>query len=149
MGELPHKAKLWSNGIVHKISFGTEDISLVGRSVVPEPEPAPEKDEVDVVVGVRIKAGEESQMRKVKLHVLPTTKVKHILQTANKVLAKLDTTEKMQIEKLVPLWTPTWDDFPHDKNIIEVLKYSFDQNNEPYDAREMDPVRMVGVDADQ
>ena len=30
--ELPHEAKLWSDGIVHKISFGTEDISLVGRS---------------------------------------------------------------------------------------------------------------------
>ena len=51
--------------------------------------------------------------------------------------------------ELVLCRTPTWDHFPQDKKMVKVLKHSEDGNGNPFDAREMDPVRMVGVDMDQ
>ena len=45
--------------------------------------------------------------------------------------------------------TPTWDHFPSDKKMVKVLKHSQDGNGAEFDARDMDPVRMVGVDMDQ
>eukprot|EP00657_Telonema_sp_P-1_P006268 TRINITY_DN24544_c0_g1_i1.p1 TRINITY_DN24544_c0_g1~~TRINITY_DN24544_c0_g1_i1.p1 ORF type:complete len:134 (-),score=42.58 TRINITY_DN24544_c0_g1_i1:26-427(-) len=102
-----------------------------------------------VVVGLRIKQEDGSSlMRKVKLPVAPKTKVKNIVKAVNKVLEKADGVD-MSIERLVPLWTPTWDHFDDDKKLIKLLKHSVDGAGEAFDARSQDPVRMVGVDADQ
>ena len=110
---------------------------------------SPDDDELDIVVGLRIKQDDGSSlMRKVKLHCKPKTKVKHIVKAVNKVLAKADGVD-MEVDRLVPLWTPTWDHFDKDKKMIKVLKHSVNGSGEDYDAREMDPIRMVGVDADQ
>merc|ERR1712166_1237864 len=104
-------------------------------------------EEMDVVVGVRIKQDDGSSlMRKIKLHVKPTTKVHKIVKRVNKSLAKAELS--MDIEQLVPLWTPTWAHFPDDKRLIKLLKHS-QQGEDEFDAREMDPVRMVGVDSQQ
>merc|ERR1712096_426333 len=106
-----------------------------------------EDEELDVVVGLRIKQDDgSSMMRKVKLHCKPKTKVKNIVKAVNKVLKTADV--DMSIEQLVPLWTPTWDHFPKGK-LIKLLKHSLNGSGEPYDAREMDPIRIVGVDSAQ
>ena len=106
-----------------------------------------EEEGVEVVVGVRVITDKGDKMRKVKLHCQPTTQVKSIVEQVNRVL---DRTEgiNMSIERLVPLWTPTWDHFDAEKKLIKLLKHSKDYDENDYDARNDDPVRMVGVDAE-
>jgi len=100
-----------------------------------------------VVVGLRIQDDTgESKMRKIKLLCDPTTKGKKIVRAVNKTLQKAEL--DMSIERLVPLWTPTWDHLDKDKKMIKLLKHSQNGAGEDFDARTMDPIRMVGVDAD-
>eukprot|EP00658_Telonema_sp_P-2_P043331 TRINITY_DN31269_c0_g1_i1.p1 TRINITY_DN31269_c0_g1~~TRINITY_DN31269_c0_g1_i1.p1 ORF type:complete len:138 (-),score=29.21 TRINITY_DN31269_c0_g1_i1:82-495(-) len=107
-----------------------------------------EDDGLDVVVGLRV-IGEdgESQMRKLKLHCEPTVVVNVIRDQVNETLEKAGL--GLRIENLVPLWTPTWDPLEGDKKMIKVLKHSENGAGDPFDARGMDPVRMVGVDAEE
>merc|ERR1712199_107465 len=72
-------------------------------------------------------------------------KPKKIIAAVNKLLEE----HGMQVEQLVPLWTPDYTALESDKKLIKQLKHSAKGDNDDYDAREEDPVRLIAVDMEQ
>jgi len=113
-------------------------------------------DEIDIEVAVRvITADGSSLLRKLKFDVDKDKRCHHVLEKVNDKLKKMkDPKTDMQIERLVPLWTPTWDHFDNKRRLKKCLKHSTikragSQVAEKYDARKEDPVKIVGVDNEQ
>jgi len=92
--------------------------------------------------------GETDRWAKISLIVSKKMKVKHIIAAVNACLANADGID-MQIESLVPLWTRDYSAFNTDKKIIKLLKHSVNLSGEEYDARQEDPVKLVGIDHEQ
>lgn len=92
--------------------------------------------------------GETDRWAKISLIVSKKMKVKHIIAAVNACLANADGID-MQIESLVPLWTQDYSAFNTDKKIIKLLKHSVNLSGEEYDARQEDPVKLVGIDHEQ
>merc|ERR1711970_1093862 len=78
-------------------------------------------------------------------------KPKKIIHAINKLLQTVDRgcEEKMQIEALVPLWTPDYTAFDGEKKLIKQLKHSQDSEGNDYDARKQEPIRIIGIDHEQ
>ena len=70
---------------------------------------------------VNLTVGKRQQMRKQPCK--PTTTVNNIIKGVNKSLALADGID-MTIERLVPLWTPTWDHFDPEGKMVKRLKHS-------------------------
>merc|ERR1712188_120328 len=96
----------------------------------PEPEPEPEPSD---------------HWYKLEFEVDKKCKPKKIIAAVNKLLEA----HGMQVEQLVPLWTPDYTALESDKKLIKQLKHSAKGDNDDYDAREEDPVRLIAVDMEQ
>merc|ERR1712199_79597 len=88
---------------------------------------------------------------KLAFHVEKKTKPKKIIAAINEMLNTVDRgcEEKMQIEALVPLWTPDYSAFDAEKKLVKQLKHSTNSEGEPYDARKQEPIRIIGIDHEQ
>jgi len=72
-------------------------------------------------------------------------KPKKIIAAVNKLLEE----HGMQVEQLVPLWTPDYTALEGGKKLVKQLKHSQKGDDEDYDARKEDPVRLIAVDMEQ
>lgn len=115
--------------------------------VEPAAEESSDGEDLDVVVGVAVPTedGDEYFMRKIKLHVHPRTKVKHIVKIVNKVISKAELA--FDVENLVPVWTPNWDKLPSNGKFLKTLKHSQDAEGHDFDARHQDVIHLLGIDA--
>merc|ERR1712070_463795 len=88
---------------------------------------------------------------KLQFHVDKKMKPKKIIHAINKLLQTVDRgcEEKMQIEALVPLWTPDYTAFDAEKKLVKQLKHSKNSEGEDYDARKQEPIRIIGIDHEQ
>jgi len=131
------------SGAVEKIPQLEETIERLKAEIaerdaaaVPEPEPEPE--------------GPTDHWFKLEFEVDKKCKPKKIVQAINMLLEAVG--HPMDIEELVPLWTPTYDALDKSKKLIKQLKHSTrdcEGETEEYDARGEDPVRLIGIDKEQ
>jgi len=96
----------------------------------PEPEPEPEPSD---------------HWYKLEFEVDKKCKPKKIIAAVNKLLEE----HGMQVEQLVPLWTPDYTALEGGKKLVKQLKHSKKGDDEDYDARKEDPVRLIAVDMEQ